>query len=336
MEYNISLKPYNTFGIEVFAKAFGRVYTEEDIIDFLQKKPSHESLFILNGGSNMLLTQDVNAWVMKLELKGIDIREETEHTVIVEAKAGENWHEFVQYCIDKNWGGLENLSLIPGNVGSSPIQNIGAYGVEIKDTFVSLDAIHIPTLEKHTFSNEQCQFGYRESVFKNQYKGQYIITTVRFRLSKEPHTLHTSYGVIGQELEKMGVIQPTIRDISEAVIRIRQSKLPDPKEIGNSGSFFKNPVLDQKTFDVFHQAHPEAPFYETNTNEYKIPAGWLIENAGLKGFRKGDAGVHNKQALVLVNYGSATGNELLEMARFIQQTVNEKYGICITPEVNII
>lgn len=336
MEYNVSLKSYNTFGIETFAKALDRVQNVEEIKNFLQNKPKDEALFILNGGSNMLLTQDVDAWVMKLELKGIAIIEENESDIIVEAKAGENWHQFVLYCIDNGWGGLENLSLIPGNVGSSPIQNIGAYGVEIKDHFVSLEALHIDTLETHTFTNEQCHFGYRESVFKNEFKGQYIITSVRFRLTKNNHTLHTSYGIILQELEKMGVAHPTIKDVSNAVIAIRQSKLPDPKEIGNSGSFFKNPVVDKTTFDVFHQAHPEAPFYEVSSTEFKIPAGWLIEQSGLKGFRKGDAGVHTKQALVLVNYGNATGNELLEMARYVQQTVFETFGIRIEPEVNII
>ena len=336
MEYNVSLKSYNTFGIETFAKALDRVQNVEEIKNFLQNKPKDEALFILNGGSNMLLTQDVDAWVMKLELKGIAIIEENENDIIVEAKAGENWHQFVLYCIDNGWGGLENLSLIPGNVGSSPIQNIGAYGVEIKDHFVSLEALHIDTLETHTFTNEQCHFGYRESVFKNEFKGQYIITSVRFRLTKNNHTLHTSYGIILQELEKLGVTHPTIKDVSNAVIAIRQSKLPDPKEIGNSGSFFKNPVVDKITFDVFHQAHPEAPFYEVSSTEFKIPAGWLIEQSGLKGFRKGDAGVHTKQALVLVNYGNATGNELLEMARYVQQTVFETFGIRIEPEVNII
>lgn len=336
MEYNVSLKSYNTFGIETFAKALDRVQNVEEIKNFLQNKPKDEALFILNGGSNMLLTQDVDAWVMKLELKGIAIIEENENDIIVEAKAGENWHQFVMYCIDNGWGGLENLSLIPGNVGSSPIQNIGAYGVEIKDHFVSLEALHITTLETHTFTNEQCRFGYRESAFKNELKGQYIITSVRFRLTKNNHTLHTSYGIILQELEKMGVMQPTIKDVSNAVIAIRQSKLPDPKEIGNSGSFFKNPVVDKTTFDVFHQAHPEAPFYEVSSTEFKIPAGWLIEQSGLKGFRKGDAGVHTKQALVLVNYGNATGNEILEMARYVQQTVFETFGIRIEPEVNII
>ena len=336
MEYNVSLKSYNTFGFETFAKALDRVQTVEEIKNFLQNKPKDEALFILNGGSNMLLTQDVDAWVMKLELKGIEIIEENENDIIVEAKAGENWHQFVLYCIDNGWGGLENLSLIPGNVGSSPIQNIGAYGVEIKDHFVSLEALHIDTLETHTFTNEQCHFGYRESVFKNEFKGQYIITSVRFRLTKNNHTLHTSYGIILQELEKMGVAHPTIKDVSNAVIAIRQSKLPDPKEIGNSGSFFKNPVVDKTIFDIFHKAHPEAPFYEVSSTEFKIPAGWLIEQSGLKGFRKGDAGVHTKQALVLVNYGNATGNELLEMARYVQQTVFETFGIRIEPEVNII
>lgn len=336
MQTNISLKPYNTFGIETFAKVLVPVRSEQEIIETLQKKPSNEALFILNGGSNMLLTKDIDAWVIKLELKGIQIVSETDTNVIVEVKAGENWHEFVLHCIENNWGGLENLSLIPGNVGSSPIQNIGAYGVEIKDSFVRLEALHIDTLKKQIFTNEECKFGYRESIFKNILKGQYIITSVRFQLKKAPHQLHTDYGVIAQELEKNNISHPTIKDISNAVIAIRQSKLPDPKEIGNSGSFFKNPIVDKTTFETFHQAHPEAPYYVVNDNEFKIPAGWLIEQSGLKGYRKGDAGVHTKQALVLVNYGSATGNDLLEMARFVQQTVFDSFGINIEPEVNII
>jgi len=336
MQYNVSLKPYNTFGIEVFAKAFEKVYSEEDIINFIRKKPSNEALFVLNGGSNMLLTKNVNAWVMKLELKGLAVISETSSEVIIEAKSSENWHEFVLYCLANNWGGLENLSLIPGNVGSSPIQNIGAYGVEIKDTFVSLEAIHIPTLETHTFTNEECKFGYRESVFKNEFKNQYIITAVRFRLSKAPHKIHTTYGVINQELQKMGISSPTITDVSNAVIRIRQSKLPDPKEIGNSGSFFKNPVIDKKTFQEFQKQNPDAPFYEVSANEFKIPAGWLIEKSGLKGYRNGDAGVHTKQALVLVNYGNASGKEILEVAKHVQDTVFQNFKIHIQPEVNII
>lgn len=335
MKQNYSLKSYNTFGIDVNAKIFKEVSSLEEVIDFLQTKPVDEELFILNGGSNMLLTKDINAWVMKINLKGIKVLEETDNEVIVEAQAGENWHQFVQYCIENNWGGLENLSLIPGNVGASPIQNIGAYGVEIKDCFESLDALHLKSLQIESFDNKACAFGYRESVFKKELKDQYLITTVRFRLNKPPHKLSLDYGVIKNQLETMDVQQPTIKDVSKAVIAIRESKLPNPAELGNSGSFFKNPIVDAHTFEQFQKEHPQAPFYALEDGTYKIPAGWLIEHTGLKGYRTGDAGVHAKQALVLVNYGNATGTEIKALAEEVQQKVFQKFNINISPEVNI-
>jgi len=274
--------------------------------------------------------------VLHINLKGISVISESDSEIIIKAQGGENWHEFVQYCINHNWGGIENLSLIPGNVGTAPIQNIGAYGVELKDIFESCKAIHRTTLKEKTFNLEECQFGYRDSIFKNAEKGNYIITSVQFRLTKKNHKLKTSYGAIQQELEKRNVKKPTIKAISEAVIAIRESKLPNPKVLGNSGSFFKNPVISLTDFNQFRHKFPEAPFYEVSSTEFKIPAGWLIEKAGFKGQRFGDAGVHKNQALVLVNYGNAQGAEIWELAIKIQEKVKDLFGIYIEPEVTVI
>lgn len=331
---NFSLKSYNTFGIDVKARKFVEVETLEELKDLLKQAYASE-LFILGGGSNMLLTGDIGKTVVHINLKGIEITEETDDDVVVRAMAGENWHQFVLYCIEKGFGGIENLSLIPGNVGTAPIQNIGAYGVEIKDTFVSCSALDVQTLELKTFSREECEFGYRESIFKNSEKGKYIITDVSFRLKKKDHQLNTSYGSIDELLKEKGISKPTIKDVSNAVISIRQSKLPDPRELGNSGSFFKNPVVSRKTVEKLQKSYPEMPFYVLDEEMVKIPAGWLIDQAGLKGFRQGDAGVHKKQALVLVNYGNASGAEILELSRMIRQKVRERFGIEIQPEVNI-
>lgn len=284
----------------------------------------------------MLLTKDIDALVMHIALKGISIAEENGETVEIKAMAGENWHNLVMWSLDRGYGGLENLSLIPGNVGTAPIQNIGAYGVELKDIFVSCTAMDVETGELVAFDKENCEFGYRDSIFKNGAKDKYIITSVNLRLTKKDHVLHTGYGAIEEELKNNGIVYPTIRDISNAVIAIRQSKLPDPKELGNSGSFFKNPVISKKKFDKFIKSHPKAPFYELDDDQYKIPAGWLIEQSGFKGKRFGDAGVHEKQALVLVNYGNATGKEILQLAENIQKEVQKNFGINIHPEVNII
>ncbi|HYD92721.1 MAG TPA: UDP-N-acetylmuramate dehydrogenase, partial [Flavobacterium sp.] len=254
----------------------------------------------------------------------------------VKAMAGENWHEFVLYCINQNYGGLENLSLIPGNVGTTPIQNIGAYGIEIKDTFVSCEAMEIATQQIRTFTKEECEFAYRESIFKGKLKNKYIITSVTFRLTKRNHKINTSYGDIAAELTKNGITVPTIKDVSDAVTAIRRSKLPDPKELGNSGSFFKNPIITIEEFEKAYLLHPQMPHYTLSDSHVKVPAGWLIEQSGFKGKRFGDAGVHAKQALVLVNYGNATGQELLNLSRNIQQTVFKNFGINIEAEVNII
>ncbi|MBZ0328131.1 MAG: UDP-N-acetylmuramate dehydrogenase [Altibacter sp.] len=335
IEENKSLKEFNTFGIDCKARYFVEVTTTSDLRKVLSMRPN-EPLFILGGGSNMLLTQDINDLVLYLNLKGISKVSEDKDHVTLKVMAGENWHEFVMYCIDHDYGGVENLSLIPGNVGTAPIQNIGAYGVELKDVFESCNAVEIATQVEKEFSKTACQFGYRNSIFKNEAKGKYIITSVTLRLTKQGnHSFSTSYGAIQEKLAAAQIETPTIKDISDAVIAIRRSKLPDPKELGNSGSFFKNPIIDAEAFKGFRITYPEAPFYEVSPTEFKIPAGWLIEQAGFKGQRMGDAGVHKNQALVLVNHGGASGNEIWQLALQIQKSVKEKFGIYIEPEVNI-
>jgi UDP-N-acetylmuramate dehydrogenase len=335
IQSNFSLKNYNTFGIEAKANQFLAVKNVGELKAVLEQKKS-EKKFILGGGSNMLLTKNIEALVIHVDLKGKKIVKETEDYVWVESQAGENWHEFVLWTIDQNFGGLENMSLIPGNVGTTPVQNIGAYGTEIKDIFVTCEAISIDNQEMRTFSKEECHFGYRESVFKNEEKDNYIITSVIFKLTKRNHKINISYGDISTELAKKNITNPTLKEISNAVIAIRQSKLPDPKELGNSGSFFKNPILLKTDFEKIHQKFPEMKYYEISETEVKVPAGWLIEQTGFKGKRFGDAGVHKNQALVLVNYGNATGQEILNLSREVQQTVFDTFGINIEAEVNII
>lgn len=335
IQNNFSLKKYNTFGIEAKAKQFVAVHSIEDLNTILKEHQS-EPKFILGGGSNMLLTQDIQALVIHIDLKGKKVLKEDDDFVWVESQAGENWHEFVLWTIDQNFGGLENMSLIPGNVGTTPVQNIGAYGTEIKDTFVSCEAMTIATQLMKTFSKEDCHFGYRESIFKQEVKDQYIITSVVFKLTKRNHKINTSYGDITKELEKQNVTTPTLKDVSNAVIAIRQSKLPDPAALGNSGSFFKNPIITKEQYEKAHALHPEMPHYVVSETEVKVPAGWLIEKTGFKGKRFGDAGIHKNQALVLVNYGNATGQEILAVSRDIQTTVLKEFGIAIEAEVNII
>jgi UDP-N-acetylmuramate dehydrogenase len=335
IQHNFSLKKYNTFGIEAKARQFVAVHTVAELKTVLQEN-QNEKKFILGGGSNMLLTQDINALVIHIDLKGRKVLKEDDNFVWVESMAGENWHEFVLWTIDQNFGGLENMSLIPGNVGTTPVQNIGAYGTEIKDTFVSCDAMNIASQEMKTFTKEACHFGYRESVFKHEVKDQFIITSVVFKLTKRQHKINTSYGDITKELEKQNVITPTLKDVSNAVIAIRQSKLPDPKELGNSGSFFKNPIISKTDFEKVRTLHPEMPHYVVSETEVKVPAGWLIEQAGFKGKRFGDAGIHKNQALVLVNYGNATGQEILNISKDIQATILREFGIAIEAEVNVI
>ena len=332
---NFSLKKYNTFGIEACANEFVAVHSIEDLKNILIENKTKKK-FILGGGSNMLLTKDIEALVIHVDLKGKKIIDQNDDFVFIECQAGENWHEFVLWTINQDFGGLENMSLIPGNVGTTPVQNIGAYGTEIKDTFVSCNAINIENQELKTFSNNECNFGYRESVFKNELKNQYIITSVIFKLTKKNHKINISYGDIKQELDKNNIEIPTLIDVSNAVITIRKSKLPDPKILGNSGSFFKNPVLLKSEFETIHKKFPEMKCYEISETEVKVPAGWLIEQAGFKGKRFGDAGIHENQALVLVNYGKATGQEILNVSAAIQKTVFEMFGIKIEAEVNVI
>ena len=331
---NISLKPYNTFGINAYAESFVSV-TSLDQLQNITK--NYKDFFILSGGSNILLTKDIQKPVVHLNLKGRSFTDEKdENTIFVKAMAGENWHEFVLWTLENNFGGLENLSLIPGNVGTSPMQNIGAYGVEIKDVFYKLEALEINSGEIKTFYKNDCNFGYRESVFKNILKGQYIIISVTFQLTKSQHNLNISYGAIHTELDSNKITDPSIKDVSDAIISIRESKLPNPKVIGNSGSFFKNPVISIEQFQFLEKEHPNIPYYKVSDSLVKIPAGWLIEQCGFKGKRFGDAGVHKKQALVLVNYGNATGKEILDLAKTILQTVTNTFGIDLEIEVNII
>ena len=335
IQAHFSLKNYNTFGIEAKAKKFVAVHSIAELKTVLQENPTDKK-FILGGGSNMLLTQDIEALVIHVDLKGKKILKEEEDFVWVESQAGENWHEFVLWTIDQNFGGLENMSLIPGNVGTTPIQNIGAYGTEIKDTFISCEALSIDNQETKIFSKEACHFGYRESIFKNEAKDQYIITSVVFKLTKRNHAINISYGDITAELAKNNISNPTLKEVSNAVIAIRQSKLPDPKELGNSGSFFKNPILLKSDFKKIQQQFPEMKYYDISETEVKVPAGWLIEQAGFKGKRFGDAGIHKNQALVLVNYGGATGQEILNVSKNIQETIFNTFGIHIEAEVNVI
>ncbi|ELY2017515.1 UDP-N-acetylmuramate dehydrogenase [Flavobacterium psychrophilum] len=332
---NFSLKKHNTFGIDAKAKQFVAVHSVDDL-QIILKENQTEKKFILGGGSNMLLTKDIDALVIHIDLKGKKIIQEDDNYVWVESQAGENWHEFVLWTINQNFGGLENMSLIPGNVGTTPVQNIGAYGAEIKDTFVSCKAMNIATQEMKIFTNTECHFGYRESVFKHEAKDQYIITSVIYKLTKKEHKINISYGDIKLELANKNIETPSLIDVSNAIITIRQSKLPDPKVLGNSGSFFKNPIVLKSEFEPIHKKFPEMKFYEISDTQVKVPAGWLIEQAGFKGKRFGDAGIHKNQALVLVNYGNATGQEILNVSEDIQKTVFEMFGISIEAEVNVI
>ena len=336
IEKNISLKAYNSFGIDVKTAEFVSVSTLEEALNALQYiKQNQLSLLILGGGSNVLLLQDWPGIVLLNRLEGIELLSETSNEIKVKVGAGYNWHQFVLYSVNKGWAGVENLSLIPGCVGGAPIQNIGAYGVELKETFVSLQAIDLNTLEILEFDREQCAFGYRDSIFKNEWKNRLMIVSVTFQLAKNP-TFKTSYGAIADELKKMEVTQLTIKSISDAVISIRQSKLPNPAEIGNAGSFFKNPVVSVHQAEQLKLAYPEAVIYPVDELHSKVAAGWMIEKAGWKGYRNQDYGVHAKQALVLVNYGKANGREIFKLSEEIIQSVITKFGIELEREVNMI
>jgi UDP-N-acetylmuramate dehydrogenase len=331
-QFNHSLLSYNTFGVDVLAKAYVEINNVDELRSVLTKTTL--PTIILGGGSNILLTKNLDAFVVKNNILGKTIVEETESHAIVEVGAGENWHELVLWSLGKGLGGLENLSLIPGLVGAAPIQNIGAYGVELKDVFVKLEAVGLSTGKKIIFSNEECQFGYRDSVFKKSLKGKYCITKVYLRLSKNP-TINISYGAIKMTLKEMGISKPTPQDVSNAVINIRNSKLPDPDVLNNAGSFFKNPEIDRDAFEILQKQFPDIAFYELPDNRVKIPAAWFIEQCGWKGKQIGNVGFHSQQALVLINYGGATGRELLSHAEKVVQSVMEKFGVELVREVNV-
>ena len=338
IEENISLKKYNTFGIDATAHYFATFSTLNELSDHLELIPSSissNSLLILGGGSNLLFTKDFDGLVLKNEIGGIEKIREDESYVYVKAGAGVPWHQLVMHCLQNNWAGLENLSLIPGNVGASPMQNIGAYGVELKDVFFELEAFHLKDKSVVTFTLADCEFGYRESVFKRKFNKQFVIVTVTYRLSKVPN-FKTAYAAIDQELNKMGVSELSIQAISSAIISIRQSKLPNPSEIGNAGSFFKNPEIDQQQFDRLSKEFPGIIGFSLANERVKLAAGWLIEQCGWKGYRKEDAGCYAKQALVLVNYGHSTGAQILELSESIVKSVKSKFGIELEREVNII
>lgn len=334
IQENISLKGYNSFGIDANARYFTSFKDTLELGEILSFDPKLKTM-ILGGGSNILLTNDFDGIVIKNELKGIKKIAEDEEFVYIQAGAGENWHQFVLTCIANNWCGVENLALIPGNVGASPMQNIGAYGVEIKDVFHELKAFHLKEKTNYTFCLKDCGFGYRESVFKKKYKNEFVILCVTYKLRKQP-IFNTSYGAIEQELERMGINQLSIKAIADAVINIRSSKLPNPAEIGNAGSFFKNPEINSEQFAALQADFPTIVGYPLPTEKVKLAAGWLIEQCGWKGFRRGDAGCHAKQALALVNYGNATGSEIYTLSEEILQSVNEKFGVLLEREVNII
>ena len=331
MERHFSLKNYNSFGIEVETEFFAAISNEAELIQVL-KSNGNKPFRVLGGGSNVLLTEDYKGLTLVMQNKGISILEETESHVLIEVQAGENWHELVLWALENDFGGIENLALIPGSVGAAPIQNIGAYGVELSSVFHRCKALDLASLSFNEFDKAACEFGYRSSVFKTHLKGKAIITRVQFKLSKKNHQTHTQYGTLQASLQGK---EMSIQNIAASVIAIRKSKLPDPAQIGNSGSFFKNPVIPVNQFKQLQENYPEIPHYPDTAEKIKIPAGWLIEKLGYKGKRFGDAGVHEKQALVLVNYGNAKGVELLNLAQQIQEQVLQNFGIQLEVEVNI-
>ncbi len=336
IQQNIPLRQYNTLGIDAIARHFAAFSSVNELSELIEKNPNTGiPPLIVGGGSNMLFKNDVNGLVLKNDIPGLTIVKEDADHVYIKTGAGEVWHKFVQYCLQHNFAGVENLSLIPGCVGASPMQNIGAYGVEIKEVFSALEAFHVHDKRVQVFNAADCAFGYRESVFKRKLRNQYVILNVTYRLNKKP-TFNTSYGAIEQELERMGVQDLSIQAVSQAVINIRTSKLPDPAKIGNAGSFFKNPSVDAGFYEQLKTAYPHLVGYANADGTVKLAAGWLIEQSGLKGYRRGDAGVHEKQALVLVNYGHATGQEIYDLSQYVMKTVQEKFGVELEREVNVV
>ena len=333
---NYPLLKLNTFGVDVKAKYFTSINTINELIELTKTNVFKDlELLILGGGSNILFTKDFDGLVILNNIKGKEIIDQNQQSIFLKIGAGENWHQLVMYCVDNGWGGIENLSLIPGNTGTAPMQNIGAYGVEIKETFVELEALEISSGKIVKFNNSDCEFGYRESVFKNKMKNQYIILNITLELKKNP-VLNINYGDVKAILESQNIKNPAIKEVSNAIISIRQSKLPDPKKIGNSGSFFKNPIVSLNQLELIKKKYPNVVNYEINENEFKIAAGWLIERAGWKGKKFNNYGVHEKQALVLVNYGLANGMEIFELSEKIILDIKDKFGITLEREVNII
>lgn len=333
----VNLAPYNSFGIEVYARWFTRIVRPEQITALLQHSLfNKEPHLILGGGSNILFTRPYEGLIIRVELKGIQIIRRDNNNVWVKAAAGENWHELVMFCVQHNFGGIENLSLIPGMAGAAPIQNIGAYGVELAEVLEEVEGIDLSTGNRKTLYAHECRFGYRDSIFKQELRGKFLISSITLRLTAKNHRLCTSYGTIAATLKSMNITEPTIQDLSHAVMQIRSSKLPDPKLLGNAGSFFKNPVIDFAQYHSLKEEHPDIPGFIIDNQQVKIPAAWLIEQCGWKGKRHGDAGVHIHQPLVLVNYGKARGEEILQLAMNISDSVKEKFNITLQPEVNII
>jgi UDP-N-acetylmuramate dehydrogenase len=328
---NASLKPFVTFGVEATCDHLYKV----DEIDELRLAAQYlDDPLVLGGGSNILPIGNIHKSVLRLELKGFEIVKEEGPDLLVKIAAGEVWHEVVMWAVNQELGGIENLSLIPGTIGASPIQNIGAYGVELVSVFESLEAIEVGTGQVKEFLKAECKFGYRDSIFKNEVRGKYIITAVTLRLKRD-YVVNTTYGSIQDVLKHKGIVDPTIRDVSNAVIEIRQSKLPDPKVIGNAGSFFKNPMIHSTHFESIKETYLDLPGYPDPSGYTKIPAGWLIEKAGWKGKRFGDVGSYDKQSLVLVNYGNASGEEIWELAQKIIASVQGLFDITLHPEVNL-
>lgn len=333
---NLSLKNFNTFGIDAKARAFVEIKSEEEIIELLSsKRIKGLRKFILGGGSNILLTKDFDGLIIKNSIQGIKIINEEDQSAVIEAGAGENWNDLVTYCVERNLGGIENLTLIPGKVGAAPIQNIGAYGVELSDAFISLEGVHIDSVSKNSFTKDDCKFGYRNSVFKNVLKNNFIVTKITLKLCKNP-VLKTEYGNVIDELGKTGKDDFTIKDVSKVIAKIRREKLPDPAVLGNAGSFFKNPEINSGEYNLLKEKYPDIKGYPAGSDKVKIPAAWLIEKAGWKGVRKGNTGTHIKHALVIVNYGNATGEEILHFAKDIKRSIYEIFGIILEEEVNII
>lgn len=336
VDTEVDLKSYNTLGISARASFFAAVHQESEIKNILaDDRLKDKEIMVIGGGSNILFADDFDGLILHVEIKGREVIRETDEHIWLKIGAGENWHETVRYCVEKGWGGIENLSLIPGTVGAAPIQNIGAYGVELDDVFEKLEAIDIKTAKKLEFEKKECKFGYRDSIFKNELKGKVIVSRVVLKLSKNP-VLNLSYGAIQKMLDEKRISEPSIKDVSDVVMAIRNSKLPNPDTLGNAGSFFKNPIVDKEIFERIKEEYPSVPGYPSNEGSVKIPAGWLIEQAGWKGKKIGNTGTYKQQALVIVNYGNATGEEIISLATRIQESVAKKFGIELTPEVNII